>query len=214
MHGRMTLQGHYPIILACNGRPKIHLDEDTDAWLRRLVVLSFKTPSHEQHFGKLSELIVNTESPGILNWLLEGRAKLAKDRLQLKQTPEQKARATSLLLGSDSPAAFVRSCLVKKRDAVLGVVDLYTAYVRWCRGHHVKPFPPQGFSRIAQAEIEQEHGLRYRHDLVFEDGKAHRGWKGVAKIERPDAEDIAISSRKSETTGVPTKEVVQAVPGQ
>ena len=97
-----------------------------------------------------------------------------------------------------------------------GGVDLYTAYVRWCRNNHVKPFPPQAFSRIAEEEIELEHGLRYRHDPVFEDGKAHRGWKGVAKIERPDAEDIAVSSRKSETTGVPTNAVVavQAVPGQ
>src|SRR5271157_5176190 len=42
-----------------------------------LVVLSFKQPSHEQHFGKMAELIFQTESPGILNWLLEGRAKLA-----------------------------------------------------------------------------------------------------------------------------------------
>lgn len=119
--GRMVLEGHYPVILACNGKPKIHLDQDTDAWLRRLVVLSLKTPDHEQHYGKLADLILKTESSGILNWLLEGRAKLAKDKLQLTQTPEQKARAPTLLLASDSPAAFVRSCLVKKRNAELGL---------------------------------------------------------------------------------------------
>ena len=55
---RITLQGHYPIILACNGKPRIHLDSDTDAWLRRLVVLSLKTPTHGQHFGKMAELIL------------------------------------------------------------------------------------------------------------------------------------------------------------
>ena len=109
--GRMTLQGTYPIILACNGKPKIHLDQDSDAWMRRLVILSLKTPNHEQHYGKLAEMILKTESAGSLNWLLEGRAKLVKDKLQLSQTQEQKARTVNLLLGSDSPAAFVRSCL-------------------------------------------------------------------------------------------------------
>jgi hypothetical protein len=104
----------------CNGKPKIHIDQDTDAWLRRLVVLSFKTPTHEQHFGKMVELILKNESCGILNWLLEGRAKLSKEKLQLTQTPEQKTRAATLLLASDSPSAFVRSCLVKKKDGGIG----------------------------------------------------------------------------------------------
>jgi len=96
--GRRVVEGNFPIILACNGKPKIWIDEDADAWLRRLVVLSFKTPSHEQHFGKMAELILKTELSGILNWLLEGRAKLVKDKLQLIQMPEQKERAAALLL--------------------------------------------------------------------------------------------------------------------
>ena len=130
---RRVVEGNFPIVLACNGKPRIHIDEDAPAWLRRLVVLSFKQPSHEQHFGKMAELILKTQSPGILNWLLAGRAKLVKDRLQLTQTTEQKTRATTLLLASESPTAFVRSVLVKQRDSELGVVDLYEHYQEWCR---------------------------------------------------------------------------------
>jgi putative DNA primase/helicase len=161
----MTLEGHYPIILACNGKPKIHLDQDTDAWLRRLLVLSLKTPDHEQHYGKLAELILKNESSGILNWLLEGRAKLTKDKLQLTQTPEQKARTINLLLTSDSPSAFVRSCLVKKRDAELGVVDLYGHYQEWCRLNHVRPFASRAFIFQAKEEIEIGMGRKLSHDL-------------------------------------------------
>ena len=184
--GRMTLQGHYPVILACNGKPKIHLDQDTEAWLRRLVVLSLKTPTHEQHFGKMAELILKTESPGILNWLLEGRSKLAKDKLQLIQTPEQKDRAATLLLASDSPAAFVRSCLVKRKDAELGVVDLYEHYQEWCRENHIRPFASKPFSRTAKEEIEITGELKLRHDLLGENGKTRRGWKGLALVGRID----------------------------
>ena len=157
----MTLQGHYPVIPACNGKPRIHLDSDTDAWLWRLVVLSLKTPTHEQHFGKMAELIQKTESAGILNWLPEGRSKLAKDKLQLVQTPEQKERAATLLLASDSPAAFVRSCLVKKRDGELGVVDLYAHYQNWCRENHLRSFPLKLFSRTAKEEIEITWGPNF-----------------------------------------------------
>jgi phage/plasmid-associated DNA primase len=172
---RMVLEGNYPVILACNGKPKIHIDEDSPAWLRRLVVLSFKTPSHEQHFGKMAELLLKDESSGILNWLLEGRAKLAKDNLQLTQTGEQKARAATLLLASDSPSAFVRSALVTKKDAELGVVDLYEHYQEWCRINNVRPFASRPFTVAAKGEIEIGLGLKYRHDWRVPMGKPCEG---------------------------------------
>src|SRR5665811_492135 len=150
--------------------------------MRRLVVLSLKTPDHEQHFGKMAELILKNESAGILNWLLEGRSKLAKEKLQLTQTPEQKERATTLLLASDSPAAFVRSCLVKKRDAELGVVDLYEHYQDWCRENHVRPFASRPFTATAKEEIEIGLGLKLRHDLEGGNGKARRGWRGLVLV--------------------------------
>src|ERR1035441_7018957 len=182
--GRMVLQGHYPVILSCNGRPRIHLDSDTDAWLRRLVVLSLKTPDHEQHFGKMAELILKNESAGILNWLLEGRSKLAQDKLQLVQTPEQKARSVNLLLASDSPAAFVRSALVEIKGGEIGSAELYLHYQEWCRENHLRPFPSKAFKKLAKEEIEVTIGLKYRHDLEGGNGKAKRGWRGVGILER------------------------------
>jgi len=117
---RRVVEGNFPVILACNGKPRFHIDEDAPAWLRRLVVLSFKQPGHEQHFGKMAELILKTESPGILNWLLAGRAELVKDKLQLTQLPEQKARAATLLLASESPSAFVRSVFGEEKGRRIG----------------------------------------------------------------------------------------------
>jgi len=195
---RMVVEGSFPVVLACNGKPRIHIDEDAPAWLRRLVVLSFKQPSHEQHFGKMAELILKTESSGILNWLLAGRAKLLKDKLQLTMTREQKARAATLLLASDSPSAFVRSALVKKKDSELGVVDLYEHYQEWCRRNNVRPFASRAFTVSAKAEIEIGLGLKYRHDLEGANGKARRGWKGLALVEGTLAENLENGSSKSD----------------
>jgi hypothetical protein len=153
-------------------------------WLT--LALSLKTPDHEQHYGKMAELILKNEAPGILNWLLEGRTKLAQGKLQLTQTPEQKARAATLLLASDSPAAFVRSCLVKKRDEELGVVDLYAHYQDWCRENHVRPFAFRPFTSTAKEEIEIGLGMKLRHDLEGGNGKARRGWKGLGLFGRID----------------------------
>jgi hypothetical protein len=170
--------------------------------LKSLVVLSLKTPDHEQHYGKLAELILKTEAPGVLNWLPENRAKLANNKLQLSQTADQKARAATLLLGSDSPAAFVRSCLVKKRDAELGVVDLYEHYQEWCRENHLRSFPSKPFSRIAKEEIEITWGIKLRHDLPGESGKPRRGWKGLALADRAVVEDAEIQSCGSAQSAV------------
>jgi phage/plasmid-associated DNA primase len=156
-----------------------------------------KTPDHEQHYGKMAELILKNEASGILNWLLEGRAKLAKEKLQLVQTPEQKERAATLLLASDSPSAFVRSCLVKKRDAELGVFDLYAHYQNWCRLNHVRPFASRPFTATAKEEIEIGLGLKLRHDLASGNGKAKRGWKGLALVERADLGNLKNESCKS-----------------
>jgi phage/plasmid-associated DNA primase len=129
-----------------------------------LVVLSLKTPDHEQHYGKLAELILKTESSGILNWLLEGRSKLAKDKLQLTQTPEQKERAATLLLASDSPAAFVRSCIRKEKGGVILGTELYEQYQKWCRKLALGPVRAKEFMKAAKEQIETGYGLRPRHE--------------------------------------------------
>jgi len=63
-----------------------------------------------------------------LNWLIKGRQKLFKDKLQLTQTPEQKTLSATLLLSSDSPAAFVGSCSQREKGTVICLTDLYEAY--------------------------------------------------------------------------------------
>ena len=90
------------------------------------------------------------------------------------------------MLASDSPAAFVRSCLVKKRDGELGVVDLYAHYQEWTKLNHVRPFASRAFTSTAKEEIEIAMGMKLRHDLEGGNGKAKRGWKGLAILERTD----------------------------
>ncbi|MGO8929336.1 MAG: hypothetical protein ACLQU3_20920 [Limisphaerales bacterium] len=115
----------------------------------------------------------------------------------MTQTPDQKSRAATLLLASDSPAAFVRACLVKKRDGELGVVDLYGHYQEWAKLNHVRPFASRPFTATAKQEIEIGLGLKLRHDLEGGSGKAKRGWKGLALVERAGVKNVEIASCQS-----------------
>jgi P4 family phage/plasmid primase-like protien len=198
--GRTTIHGQFPIVLACNGTPKIHLDHDTDAWLRRLAIIHFHTPKHEQHMGKFGDMIMRTEASGILNWLLEGRRKLQQDQLQLRQTPAQKQRAANLLMASESPSVFVRSCLVKKKGGVMGKADLYRHYEKWCRKMAIQPFLYKEFHQAAKPVIEVGLSLQLRHDLIGNNGKARRGWVGMGVADTKAVADVENESRTSVDT--------------
>ncbi len=76
---------------------------------------------------------------------------------------------------------------MKKRDAELGVVDLYEHYQEWCRKNHVRPFASRPFTSTAKEEIEIGLGMKLRHDLEGGNGMAKRGWKGLALGGRIDA---------------------------
>ena len=102
-----------------------------------------------------------------------------------------------ILLASDSPAAFVRSCLVKKRDEELGVVNLYEHYQEWCPLNHVRPFSCSPFTLTAKEEIVIPMGLKYRHDLEGGNGKAKQRWKGLGLVGRIDAVTVENGSFES-----------------
>jgi hypothetical protein len=86
---------------------------------------------------------------------------------------------------------------VKKRDAELGVVDLYGHYQEWCRNNHLRSFPSKPFSRIAKEQIKITWGLKLRHDLPGENGKPRRGWKGLALVERAVVNNVESTSCES-----------------
>jgi phage/plasmid-associated DNA primase len=66
------MKGDFHLILACNAQPVIKLDQDVDAWSRRLVVVNFKKPDHERHLRRMADVLVNQELSGVLNWLQDG----------------------------------------------------------------------------------------------------------------------------------------------
>jgi putative DNA primase/helicase len=66
-------------IVTCNSRLTVHLEGDTDAWRRRLVIINYEKPKPENVIANLSEQILENEGSGVLNWQLEGLEKVRAD---------------------------------------------------------------------------------------------------------------------------------------
>jgi hypothetical protein len=63
---------------------------------------------------------------------------------------------------------------------VVWMGDLYEEYQVWCRKLSCRPFTSKAFMKIAKEEVEVGFGMRPRHDLTGGNGKARRGWSGLA----------------------------------
>jgi len=77
------------------------------------------------------------------------------------------------------------------------VVDLYEHYQEWAKLNHVRPFASRPFTSTAKEEIEIGLGMKLRHDLASENGKARRGWKGLELVEKGDGENLKNESMQS-----------------
>src|SRR5262249_7952978 len=54
----------FNIIVTCNSRLTVHLEGDTDAWRRRVVVILYSHPKPERPIADLAEQILREESSG------------------------------------------------------------------------------------------------------------------------------------------------------
>jgi hypothetical protein len=70
--------------------------------------------------------------------------------------------------------------------------DFYEEYQVWCRKLSLRPFTSKDFMKVAKAEVEVGFGMRPRHDLAGENGKARRGWAGLVMktIEKPENQSV------------------------
>lgn len=167
-------------IVTCNSRLTVHLEGDTDAWRRRLVIIGYENPPPKTVIAELSEQILATEKSGVLNWMLDGLKKLSEDGWQLHLTARQQKRVDGLLLESEGHVIFARDALYPAAGKQLTVDDCYTAYVRFCTERGWIILPRNKFSSLIGDAVARTYGLPLRHDIAATPlHPQQRGWKGL-----------------------------------
>jgi len=152
-YGRPLLLHEYAkLIFNCNQLPKDV--EQTDAYFRRFLILPFSVTIEEEKQDKLlANKIVDSELPGILNWVLEGLKRL------LSQGRFSKCKISDDMLirykiESDSVQIFLEEYSIQKSSDSKEFITLktvYDAYRAFCLESGYKPISKLNFSKRLQS---------------------------------------------------------------
>jgi phage/plasmid-associated DNA primase len=173
----------------------VHLEGDTDAWRRRVVIIPYSEPKPERPIVDLADQILQREASGVLNWMLEGLKKLRADDWLLHLTSAQQAAVDNLLLESDGMTLFVGEALQRDEDSPLTAHDCFSAYVEFCNQRGWRALTRKQFGNEIGDAVTRQYGLTVRHDVKpGGGGKAQRGWVGlcVRNSQGPDGSDIDV----------------------
>ena len=133
--GFLAFIGHFNIGITCNSRLIVRLDQDMEAWARRLGIIVLEREPVKKPIANFANIIIETEGPGIVNWAIEGALALLSEFKRygrIKFTDEQQRRVDNLLAESDSIREFVRRRVMSRPKADVTTEELLQGYVTFC----------------------------------------------------------------------------------
>ncbi len=137
-------QGSFCVIITSNSHLHVHLDGDTGAWRRRLLIIRFEAPPPPKKIPEFNQLLIRDEGSGILRWALEGLRLLLEDIRavgDVKLSESQNNTIEALLAESDSLRHFLTDSVVRDENSQLSVQEIIEAYAEYCpkKGWTAKP---------------------------------------------------------------------------
>jgi P4 family phage/plasmid primase-like protien len=167
-------------VVTSNSRLRVRFEGDKTAWKRRLVALNFgKAVSDIDRINSLSEILMDSEASGILNYALDGVRLLAKDGCRLGLTDRQKQVRDSLLDESKSYVAFAREGVFEDEMGQLTADQAWRGYVNFFTARGWSPAIPQVFGTGFKQVVVDLFGITQSHDLEDAVRKTCRGWHGL-----------------------------------
>ena len=139
-----TIKNKVRFVINANELPKE--TEQTDAFFRRFLIVPFDVKiSEEDKDPNLAAKIIESELPGVFNWILEGL-----DRLVFQQKFTDCAKSTKAVeeyrKSSDSIALFVEECnIIHDLNTKTALKDLYQDYKSFCTDDNYRPFAKRRF---------------------------------------------------------------------
>jgi phage/plasmid-associated DNA primase len=187
LNGDFQMYGTFNIIMTCNSRLRIRLEEDTNAWRRRLLIVRYERPPTTKRIPDFDKVLLREEGPGILCWAIEGFVKLQAElaeRGDFKLTPAQQERIDSLLQESDSLRMFVRTRIERSDGDNVTTSELVQAYAVFCTDQGWNPLPTTVVERKAP-DLMLEHWQAPKSNSIVDEGKrsSGRGWRNVRLIQ-------------------------------
>jgi putative DNA primase/helicase len=131
------ISGYAKLMFNCNDLPK--LNEYTHGYYRRFLIIPFdKTIAKKDQDKSLSKKIINSELPGVLNWILEGMIRLYNNKEFTTSRSSEKA-LEEFELDSDSVRMFLKEDRYEKSSELISLLDLFYSFRAYCLSNGYKP---------------------------------------------------------------------------
>lgn len=181
---RVRLKGNFCIAITTNARLRIKLDEDGDAWLRRLILIRFQNPPPEKKVPNFAQKLLQEEGSGILNWFIAGAINLLADckefgRIKLPESLQEEANA--LLEESNTVHNFLEEQVMADETRDVTTQELLNAYTRYCNNNNLNCLPSKMAMRLFAKLIPEKFGA-YSTNTIERFGGRSRGYRKIALL--------------------------------
>jgi P4 family phage/plasmid primase-like protien len=183
LNGDFAMFGTFNIVVTCNSRLRVRLEDDASAWRRRLLVVRYEQPPPAKRILDFHNLLLRDEGSGILRWAMAGFVKLQKefaDRGDFVLTSAQKGRVDSLLAESESLKLFVRERMERHEYGDVTCSEVQQAYAEYCADKGWNALPITVVERqLADLMLDTFHVTK-SHSIERDGKKSNRGWRKVS----------------------------------
>jgi len=186
LNGDFAMFGNFNIVVTCNSRLRIRLEDDAGAWRRRLLVVRYEKPPAAKRILDFHQTLLRDEGSGILRWALAGFVKLQDEfaeRGDFALTDAQRGRVDSLLAESDSLRLFAKERMEGHEYGDVTNGEFQQAYAEFCADKGWNPLPITVVERNAADVMLEVWRVAKSHCIERDGKKSNRGWKKVRIVE-------------------------------
>jgi P4 family phage/plasmid primase-like protien len=189
LNGDFQMFGTFNIVMTCNSRLRVRLEDDAGAWRRRLLVVRYEKPPVAKRILDFDHVLLREEGSGILRWAMAGFVKLQAEFAEIgdfRLTERQRARVDSLLSESDSLRLFVKERLARHEYGDVTTSEIHQGYAEYCADKGWNALPSAVVERtLPDLMLETFHVTR-SHSIERDGKKSSRGWRKVRLLEAAD----------------------------
>jgi len=141
-----------PLFIA-NANELPETTDRTKGFFRRMLIIPFEITIKEENQDKALSTKLRNEFPGILNWILEGRARIIKNKINFTQSNSILKATEEYKIIQDSVYGFVMANKFfesgeKTHEYSLSASDIYDNYKRYCDEVTKKAYGKNRFLQI------------------------------------------------------------------
>jgi P4 family phage/plasmid primase-like protien len=182
LNGDFAMFGTFNIVVTCNSRLRIRLEDDAGAWRRRLLVVRYEKPPPAKRILDFDHALLRDEGSGILRWAMAGFVKLQEEFRQcgdFKLSDSQRERIDALLAESESLRVFLRERVERFQYGDVTCSEVSQAYAEYCADKGWNALPVTVVERqLSDLMLEMFHTTK-AHSIERDGKRSNRGWRKV-----------------------------------